>query len=253
MTLSNAAIVPLNPPPGDPSPDAPPKGKGARTHGRILEAALDLFSRLGFERVTMGQIASAAGVSQPALHYHFTDKDELWRSAMGLLARTVAEEERLMAAAWDAPPVVQLKIAMRHFLHVSWRCPALGRIVALEGMAGGPRLDWLVDNIIGERNRRLVALARAAIKAGQLKPFPPEQMLILLQAGAAGATNLAPLMRANFDYDPDTEAARRRYEDLIIETMTAGLECVPGRDSPLPDQTRGQQQTASGGATEDDQ
>ena len=37
-------------------------GKGERTAARIREVALDQFSRLGFERVTMAGIAHAAGV-----------------------------------------------------------------------------------------------------------------------------------------------------------------------------------------------
>ena len=198
-------------------------GKGERTFVRIREAALDLFSKLGFERVTMADIAAAAGVSQPSLHYHFDDKDQLWRSAMGLLAEAIRAEERLMAAAADAPAIVKLQMAMRHFLHLAWRHPALGRIVALEGMAGGARLDWLIEHVIGQRNRWLVALIGEAIAAGELKPYPPEQILILLQTGAVGAINMAPLMRANFDYDPDRQDARDAYEALVIETMMAGL------------------------------
>jgi AcrR family transcriptional regulator len=214
MSMSNSILA----------PEAPPRrSKGERTFDRIREVALDQFSRLGFERVTMGEIARAAEVSQPTLHYHFADKDQLWRSAMGLLGEAIAEEERLIAAARDASALTKLRIAMRHFLHLAWRCPALGRIVALEGMAGGERLDWLIAHLIGRRNRALVALIADAIAAGEIKPHPPEQILILLQTGAVGASNMAPMMRANFGFDPDTEAARRAYEDLVIDTMTAGL------------------------------
>ncbi len=112
-------------------------GKGERTAARIREVALDQFSRLGFERVTLAGIAEAAEVSQPTLHYHFRDKDHLWRSAMLELAAVISDEERLLKAARDAPPLTQLRMAMRMFLEVSWRHPALGRIIALEGMAGG--------------------------------------------------------------------------------------------------------------------
>lgn len=199
------------------------RSKGERTADRIREAALDQFSRLGFERVTMGGIAEAAGVSQPALHYHFQDKLALWRSAMGLIAQTIREEERATAAARDAPILAQLQMAMRFFLHVSWARPALGRIVALEGMAGGERLQWLIDNLIGPRNRRLVDLVRQAIAAGDLKPFPPEQILILLQTGAVGAVNLAPLMRANFGYDPETPEARAEHEEMVVTALLSGL------------------------------
>lgn len=200
-----------------------PLGKGERTAARIREIALDQFSRLGFERVTMAGIAEEAGVSQPTLHHHFGDKDQLWRSAMLALSAVIAEEERLMAAARDAPAIVQLRMAMRLFLEISWRHPALGRIVALEGMAGGERLDWLNEHLLGARNRRLVALARTAIADGDLKPFQPEQLVVTLQAGAVGIINLRPLMQVNFGVDPDTTKGRAAHEALVLDGLFAGL------------------------------
>lgn len=202
-------------------------GKGARTAQRIREVALDLFSRLGFEHVTMAQIASAADVSQATLHYHFDDKELLWQSAMQMLSAAIAEEERLMAAATDAPAIAQLRMAMRLFLHISWKQPALGRIVAIEGMAGGARLKWLIAHLIGKRNRALVELARRAIKDGDLKPYPPEQIVIMLQTGAVGAINLGPLMKANFGYDQGSPEARKIHEDMVIDALFAGLS--PGK------------------------
>ena len=59
-----------------------PVGKGGRTAARIRDVALEMFSRLGFERVMMAGIAAGAGVSQATLHYHFQDKAQLWRAAM---------------------------------------------------------------------------------------------------------------------------------------------------------------------------
>nr|WP_272886968.1 TetR/AcrR family transcriptional regulator [Phenylobacterium aquaticum] len=210
-------------------------GKGERTAAKIREVALDQFSRLGFERVTMGGIAAAAEVSQATLHYHFQDKDQLWRSAMLELSAVISEEERLLSAARDAPPIAQLRMAMRLFLQISWRHPALGRIVALEGMAGGERLDWLNQHLLGPRNRRLVDLARKAMDAGDLKPFPPEMLVVTLQAGAAGVINLAPLMRSAFGIDPDTEAGRAAHEDLILNALVQGL--LADR-SEIPEETR---------------
>lgn len=200
-----------------------PLGKGERTARRIREAALEQFSRLGFERVTMGGIAQAAGVSQATLHYHFEDKDQLWRAAMLELSAVIAEEERFLAAARDASPVDQLRMAMRFFIELSWRHPALGRIVALEGMAGGERLAWLNEHLMGKRNGRLVKLAAEAIAAGQLKPFPPEQIIVTLQAAAVGVINLAPLMRAGFRTEPDTPDQRAAHEHLILDALLGGL------------------------------
>jgi Transcriptional regulator len=211
------------------APDWPNTPKGEATAARIRETALDQFSRLGFERVTMAGIAKAAKVSQPALHYHFQDKAQLWRSAMLALGAVIAEEERLMDAARDLPAVTQLRMAMRLFLQVSRNHPALGRIVALEGMAGGERLAWLDRHLIGPRNRRLAELARRAMADGDLRPCPPELLIVTLQAAAAGAINLAPLLREGLDFDPDTPAARAAHEQMILEAVLGGVLTEKGR------------------------
>ena len=205
--------------------------KGEATASRILEVALDQFSRLGFERVTMAGIAEAAKVSQPTLHYHFQDKEHLWRSAMLAVGAVIAEEERLMAAARDASAITQLRMAMRLFLQISWKHPALGRIVALEGMAGGERLAWLDQHLIGPRNRRLASIAREALAAGDLKAYPPEQLVITLQTGAVGVINLAPLMKATFDIDPETPAARAAHDEMILEALLGGFLTEKSRNS----------------------
>ena len=51
---------------------------------------------------------------------------QLWRAAMLQLRAVIGEEERLLEAAMDSPPEVQLRMAMRLFLQISWRHPALG-------------------------------------------------------------------------------------------------------------------------------
>ncbi|MDO8381120.1 TetR/AcrR family transcriptional regulator [Phenylobacterium sp.] len=206
---------------------APPTRKGPQTAGRIREAALELFSRLGFERVTMGEIAAAAGVSQATLHYHFDDKACLWRAAMLQLGAVIAEEERLLEAMADAPPEVQLRMAMKLFLRISWKHPALGRIVALEGMAGGERLAWLDAHLTGPRNRRLAEIAQAAIDSGALKPFPAPMLVITLQAASAGVINLAPMMGVSFGMDPSAPEARQAHEQMILDAILGGLLTHP--------------------------
>jgi hypothetical protein len=114
-------------------------------------------------------------------------------------------------------------MAMRLFLQISWKHPALGRIVALEGMAGGERLAWLNEHLLGGRNRRLAALVRRAIADRELKPFPPEQVVVTLQAGAVGIINLRPLLQVNFGVDPDTPRGRTAHEELVLDGLFAGL------------------------------
>jgi AcrR family transcriptional regulator len=47
------------------------------THQRIYDIALQLFQEHGFERVSVGQIASGAGVSVPTFYAHYASKEHV--------------------------------------------------------------------------------------------------------------------------------------------------------------------------------
>jgi AcrR family transcriptional regulator len=49
----------------------------AATHQRIYDAALSLFQEQGFDRVNIGQIVRAAGVSVPTFYAHYPSKEHL--------------------------------------------------------------------------------------------------------------------------------------------------------------------------------
>src|SRR5258706_13378855 len=51
--------------------------KSEATREKILEAALRLFRKRGFERTTMRDVAKAAGVAVGAAYYYFPSKDAL--------------------------------------------------------------------------------------------------------------------------------------------------------------------------------
>jgi AcrR family transcriptional regulator len=60
----------------------------------LLAAARQQFTRYGFRRTSMEDIAREAGVSRPALYLHFRNKEELFRSlAASLQEAALAEAE----------------------------------------------------------------------------------------------------------------------------------------------------------------
>ena len=50
----------------------------AATYDRILAAAMDLFIARGYEGTTMSQVATGAGITTPALYWHFKSKKDLY-------------------------------------------------------------------------------------------------------------------------------------------------------------------------------
>ncbi|WP_203882372.1 TetR/AcrR family transcriptional regulator [Planotetraspora kaengkrachanensis] len=77
----------------------------------VLTAALGLFSRYGFQKTSMEEVAKAAGISRPGLYLLFPNKEQLYRATMqGVMERaqqameacfadeTLGFEERTVAA-----------------------------------------------------------------------------------------------------------------------------------------------------------
>jgi AcrR family transcriptional regulator len=70
-----------DPNPVEPGDDAPLPPAAATTKAdtreRILDVALDLFTRQGFDGTSLRQIAESLGLTKAALYYHFESKDDI--------------------------------------------------------------------------------------------------------------------------------------------------------------------------------
>lgn len=60
----------------------PQTPEAVATRDRILAAARALFAERGFDGTSVRMIADRAGVSDPAVHYHFPSKYDLFRALM---------------------------------------------------------------------------------------------------------------------------------------------------------------------------
>ncbi len=58
------------------------KGPDVAVRGRLLSAALDLFTTKGYASTTVREIVAAAGVSKPALYYYFRNKEGIYLELM---------------------------------------------------------------------------------------------------------------------------------------------------------------------------
>jgi AcrR family transcriptional regulator len=135
---------------------------GEATRDRILRLADRLFAEHGYARVSMRMVATAAGVTKPALYYHFRNKDALFEECVLATQKRMGEmlgdaassagslEERLRAVAHilltgspHHPVLVQNDIAehlpaeVRERLDQGFRDAVFGPLSALFAEAGG--------------------------------------------------------------------------------------------------------------------
>jgi AcrR family transcriptional regulator len=103
---------------------------------KILDAAGNVFGRMGYKAATIREICRAAGVNVAAINYYFGGKEELYRTVVtDLISRTFARYP--VDAGGDVQPSPQDRL--RTFIH-----GALQRLLSPGGLSGYPGKEQLV-------------------------------------------------------------------------------------------------------------
>jgi AcrR family transcriptional regulator len=143
--------------------------RGAERRERILDAALARFSRYGFRRTSMEDIAGELPISRAALYLEFENKEQIFRSlAERLQARAL---ERARAALAAGGPLERRLAAALEAKYLGF----------FELVRGSPHGEELLDEnsrscgeisarAEREQVRSIAAAIRAAAAAGQLSP-----------------------------------------------------------------------------------
>lgn len=127
---------------------------------RILDAAEELFSRLGYNAVSVQQIATRAGVSKANVFHHFAGKQELYLAVLERACeRTCAVLHELQQDACAHVPALR-EFSAAHLRHILEH-PDVSRLILREVLDGDPRQGQLMAaRVFGEQFSRLVELVR---------------------------------------------------------------------------------------------
>ncbi len=208
--------------PAGAAPAAPRRGTDRRA--RILDAALARFSRYGFRRTSMEDIAGEAGISRAALYLEFENKEEIFRSLAERLQDDSLAGARAALAA-EGPLSRRLAAALEA-KHLRF----------FELMRSSPHGEELLDensrtcgeiSARAEREQvRLVAAAiRAAAASGEADPA---------EAGLSAASAAELLVRSVAGQKAGTSDAaeyRARLRNLVRVFVAAlgGRAGAPAR------------------------
>lgn len=140
---------------------------------QIIDGALHVFARKGFEKATNKEIAEAAGIGSPGLIYHyFKDKGDLFRQVMEermpLLQMLIHSED-----VTNKPPREVLLVFGKTFLRMAENPTsiALFKLILGEAMRQ-PAVAELVDSIGPSRSIGfLTHYLEKQMAAGVLKPM----------------------------------------------------------------------------------
>jgi AcrR family transcriptional regulator len=97
--------------------------RGSDTQRRILEAALEVFAKVGFAEARVELITEQAGCSRPAFYQYFSSKDDVfWALGAQLAKEMVGLAKQLDRVTPDADGVAHLTRWIEQFmdLHEAW-------------------------------------------------------------------------------------------------------------------------------------
>ena len=189
------------------------------TRRAIIDAAIQVFARHGFDGASFRDITDLCGIRRSLILYHFQSKEELWTVA-------IQEVERRFSAVFEdaySPEShhedeARIRHAMSAFMDTLGEVPEYGQIFLREGVASGPRMEWLASHFVPRRALRVPLsdkdleyrtqktvlrdiLACTLVAFTALGPLLEKSLAVAIREPSAGIYPLSPERKKEFlDY-----------------------------------------------------
>jgi AcrR family transcriptional regulator len=108
-----------------------------------------IFAQKGFDRASIVDIANAANVAKPLIHYHFATKEVLWQAAVSHAQSALMAELMSVHVLMSSLNALQsIELLSEKLIEFAAHHPQLVRLVVDETGKGGPRADLLLEQFL---------------------------------------------------------------------------------------------------------
>lgn len=208
MTEARTAVVKVN----------PEERIRARNEKKILKAAVELFSRKGFDGTRIAEIAEESGLPKANVYYYFTTKEAIYtRLIESLLAGWDKALEHISA---DREPREALAAYIAAKLDYSRKHVPESRFFANEMLRGGQFISRRQKRHMQEITRERAAVIEGWIEQGKIAPVDPNHFLIMLWATTQFYADFAAVTAVTLGKSrlrvADFEDARKTIVEVVL-------------------------------------
>jgi TetR/AcrR family transcriptional regulator len=192
----------------------------SETRARIIAAAREAFSTMGFEGASLRSVAKDAGAPHQLATYYFKTKEELWMAVMDELA--IGFFTRLgdrIRGLEGVDAATKLRLVVREFVKYSAENPQLHRLMTMEGRKESERLLWLIKRHVSRFFTISTKLIREAQALGAVRPGDPGQLHYCAIGIATAAFSLAPEYKLVTGNDPFIRSHVEQIADLVCDFL----------------------------------
>jgi AcrR family transcriptional regulator len=156
---------------------------------QILDAAMPVFARLGFEHARMDDIVEASGLSKGALYWYFKSKEEI---ITGILRRLFTTDIEQLRGLLESEGTVRERLLLLTRFRVAGLkrladlLPILVEFYAMTVREG--RVREFISEYFGSFRELLVDLIQQGIDRGEFRPVSTVETAVTLSAIYEGLT-----------------------------------------------------------------
>lgn len=183
------------------------------TRGRILDAALDVFSQKGYHETSVDEIVTASNTSKGAIYFHFPNKQALFFALVDKFANLL-EKRADEAISKEQAGIVRVDVALRTILDVFGQYRPLAKIMLVQAVGLGTAFEMKRM----ELHDRFAALIRRyldeAIELGDIEPVDTE----LVAYAWMGAINEI-IIRWVYTGEPDANRIMNTLRPMLLRSI----------------------------------
>jgi AcrR family transcriptional regulator len=145
------------------------------TRGRILDAALSIFSQKGYHETRLDEIVAASDTSKGAIYFHFPNKERLFLALVDqfadLLERRVTE-----TIAAQPPGMARVRVALETTLDTFGRYRRPAKILLVQAVGLGTTFENKRLEVTDRFTRLIEGYLQEAIDVGDIEPVDTEMV-----------------------------------------------------------------------------
>jgi len=156
-----------------PDPITTPSPQRVPTKDRILDAALDVFSRKGFYSARMDEIVEESHTSKGAIYFHFPNKERLFLALVDQFANLL-ERRIVTAISEEEAGMARVQVAVETTLATFGRYRRQAKVLLVQASGLGNVFEQK-RMAINERFAGLIATyLQEAVDMGEIEPLDVE-------------------------------------------------------------------------------
>jgi TetR/AcrR family transcriptional regulator len=194
----------------------------------ILTAALNCFATNGFDGTSLACVARTAGVSHPLIHYHFKNKDVLWRATVEMaFGSLIASFETIKFAADDLEPLDALRLSIKAFARFCGQYPQHIDFMMAEGRNHTERFEWVIQTYLAPLHLLSNSIITKATAQGLIRDVPIEHLTNLIIGTTAHFVSARGIIKSIYGVDTLDPNMVSAHADWVCDIVFNGITITP--------------------------